>query len=233
MNQALRCVPSGEIIDEKLEGSSLSVGGPESEELERSIRIKLGQKNLLCDHDCKNCENCANGNDGCRDCASCRSHLRFNFDARDDESDIARNKAICELFYDRTGRYRFVVHSWKGGICAIIMLVRQYNKYDYWDAKCYCLNDTQELPYKLYEEHHGDGTVNILKKTLTYIDNCNGKNKLKANRILLNVPYAEKDLVKKFGAWFDGKCKKWFILDNNKNKEHILAKWTEYKLPDA
>lgn len=47
----------------------------------------------------------------------------------------------------------------------------------------------------------------------------------KPRRILLNVPYAEKEKGKELGAKWDAKKKKWYIMSNNKNKEIILNQW--------
>lgn len=41
----------------------------------------------------------------------------------------------------------------------------------------------------------------------------------------LAVPFIEKDEAKNLGAKWDGIEKKWYILDNTKNKELIMEKW--------
>jgi hypothetical protein len=43
--------------------------------------------------------------------------------------------------------------------------------------------------------------------------------------IYLAVPFEEKDEVKKLGAKWDNNEKKWYILDNLKNKEILLEKY--------
>lgn len=45
------------------------------------------------------------------------------------------------------------------------------------------------------------------------------------NKILLYVPFDEKDQVKMLGGRFDKLCKKWYIEHDNKKMEIILSKW--------
>ena len=51
------------------------------------------------------------------------------------------------------------------------------------------------------------------------------------DKILLQVPYSEKDEVKKYGAWFDTLSKKWCVKNNNKDIDIILSKWKK-TIPD-
>ena len=46
-----------------------------------------------------------------------------------------------------------------------------------------------------------------------------------SGNIYLKVSFNEKDEVKKLGANWDNKYKRWFINKNHKNKEIILQKW--------
>jgi hypothetical protein len=46
-------------------------------------------------------------------------------------------------------------------------------------------------------------------------------------QVWLNIPYSDKDTVKKYGARFDNVYKKWFIDKNNKYINIILSKWSE------
>lgn len=48
------------------------------------------------------------------------------------------------------------------------------------------------------------------------------------NKIYLLVPYSEKEDAKKMNAKWDNNIKKWYILNNNKNKDLILQKWKVY-----
>jgi len=48
------------------------------------------------------------------------------------------------------------------------------------------------------------------------------------NKIYLLVPYSEKEDAKKMNAKWDSTIKKWYILNNNKNKDLILQKWKVY-----
>ena len=47
----------------------------------------------------------------------------------------------------------------------------------------------------------------------------------KPKRLLLKVPYDEKEKGKQLGTKWDAKKKKWYIMSNNKNKEMILNLW--------
>ena len=49
--------------------------------------------------------------------------------------------------------------------------------------------------------------------------------------IYLNIPYSKKNEVKQLGARFCGLYKKWFIRSNNKNRNIILSKFTEWICP--
>jgi len=49
--------------------------------------------------------------------------------------------------------------------------------------------------------------------------------------IYLNVPYSSKDDVKKYGAKFDGNCKKWYISNCNLRKDEILLKYKHIENP--
>jgi hypothetical protein len=48
------------------------------------------------------------------------------------------------------------------------------------------------------------------------------------NKIYLLVPYSEKEDAKKMNAKWDNNIKKWYILNNNKNKDLVLQKWKVY-----
>lgn len=46
------------------------------------------------------------------------------------------------------------------------------------------------------------------------------------NKIFLDVPFSDKDSIKKYGGRFDSKYKKWYIEKTNKHKNIIIARWT-------
>jgi hypothetical protein len=50
------------------------------------------------------------------------------------------------------------------------------------------------------------------------------------DKIYLNVSYNDKEEIKNYGGYFDMNKKKWFITSNNRYKDIILNKWSEYKL---
>lgn len=51
------------------------------------------------------------------------------------------------------------------------------------------------------------------------------------NKTLLQVPFSEKEEIKKLGGRFDFLCKKWYVEHDNKNMDIILSKW-EKDVPD-
>ena len=55
----------------------------------------------------------------------------------------------------------------------------------------------------------------------------NLESKIIIPKIYLNVPYAEKDLAKEKGARWDAGKKKWYIFENNPNKDDLIS---SYKL---
>lgn len=56
------------------------------------------------------------------------------------------------------------------------------------------------------------------------------KNIISSNKIYLLVPYHEKEEAKKFNAKWDKDIKKWYIFNNNRDKNIVLQKWKEYYL---
>ena len=64
-------------------------------------------------------------------------------------------------------------------------------------------------------------------KQYTTVRKTNSKSKSKGERIYLNVPYKEKDTVKKYGGRWDKEKKKWYIMDNigEINKFFVIDKW--------
>ena len=53
------------------------------------------------------------------------------------------------------------------------------------------------------------------------------KEKESSNKIYLNVSYAEKDEAKSKGARWDATKKKWYIFDDNQNKNELLQKYSK------
>ena len=49
----------------------------------------------------------------------------------------------------------------------------------------------------------------------------------KSSRVMLNVPYSEKDEAKELGAWWDAELKKWFVPSGIDAKP--FEKWIESK----
>jgi hypothetical protein len=60
--------------------------------------------------------------------------------------------------------------------------------------------------------------------------NINNDKLLNINKIYLFVPFSEKENAKKLDAKWDNDIKKWYIFNNNKNKDLILQKWKVCKL---
>jgi hypothetical protein len=68
----------------------------------------------------------------------------------------------------------------------------------------------------------------FIKDNDSTIQNKIVQNKIIQNKIYLLVPYSEKEDAKKMNAKWDNNIKKWYILNNNKNKNLILQKWKVY-----
>ena len=43
--------------------------------------------------------------------------------------------------------------------------------------------------------------------------------------IYVEVPYSEKDEIKKYGGKFNGQVKKWYIRSDSSNKNIVLNSW--------
>ena len=54
------------------------------------------------------------------------------------------------------------------------------------------------------------------------IKSCLNNNIDKIKKIYLNIPFSRKEEIKKLGGKWDKSKKKWFIYENNKNKEKII-----------
>lgn len=49
----------------------------------------------------------------------------------------------------------------------------------------------------------------------------------KNERVILEVPYTEKDKVKNLGAWWDPEIKKWFVPNGKDSSQ--FKKWIDQK----
>lgn len=70
------------------------------------------------------------------------------------------------------------------------------------------------------DDIHSIGNYNADLLAKIAIDDINKTSVV--NKIYLNVPYVNKDEAKVLGAKWDKNCKKWYIYENNKNKERLL-----------
>lgn len=69
------------------------------------------------------------------------------------------------------------------------------------------------------DDIHSKGNYNADLLAKISIDDIN---KTIIKKIYLNVPYVNKDEAKVLGAKWDKNSKKWYILENNKNKDRLL-----------
>ncbi len=203
--------------------------------------------NMLCDCTCENC--IYNKNDYAKLFPQ-YNHLKLDFDAR---NNINNNKKLIESLNDLFKNYRVVIHSSKGTIFALITSLHNYTKYydDYWE---YSFKEP-DLPYIKYNEYSGNGTVSIICEIVEFIDNfdnqftvCLKCNKIEKkeiaqtninikickscdideySRIYLDVPFSDKNEIKKLGGKFDYLYKKWYLTDTN---NYILSKWKRIKI---
>lgn len=71
-----------------------------------------------------------------------------------------------------------------------------------------------------------DRINSITNVIIPYQSKTSSSNNNNNSIIYLNVPYAEKDYVKRLGAKFNFSIKKWYITNENKHKEDILSKYS-------
>ncbi len=71
----------------------------------------------------------------------------------------------------------------------------------------------------------GNGHADKLANLALGFNKCpyNSSKPAKQTKIYLQVPYEKKDLVKPLGAMWDFRKKKWYIFDDNKNKQQIIT----------
>lgn len=116
-----------------------------------------------------------------------------------------------------------------------VKLVKNNEKYDMLNK----LNNDLETFQEKFEEYSTkvdasvypeiwksfDYTPFINYNGSTNINNYKQSNKSNVNKIYLFVPFSEKENAKKLDAKWDNYKKKWYIFNNNKNKDLILQKW--------
>lgn len=98
------------------------------------------------------------------------NHLRFDFDARNDQKQIEHNQHIFDLFYPFYHKdKKVIVHSHKGFICVIIVNLEQYKLWKLYDVD---MNDLQKKdgcpPFLDITHYPGEPTVQIICKTLQF-----------------------------------------------------------------
>ncbi len=122
-------------------------------DLDKYVRIKLGQKYPVPDYYNQNPDN----SDYRR-----IEHLRFDFHAGEDYQD---NNDIISLFENdlRSNKYKIVVHSWKGSFWAYIINKEYYDSYNYYD-----IYNIDKYPYVQRMTLTGMGTVDIIKHLITH-----------------------------------------------------------------
>lgn len=100
--------------------------------------------------------------------------------------------------------------------------------------KLYILTNKYNIKYKHILSHtankdrHSIGNYYadlLANKAINNTNNNNLKIDTKINKIYLNVSYQEKDNAKEKGAKWDATKKKWYIYENNKNKEELIKKY--------
>jgi len=160
------------------------------DELEKYVRIKLGQKYPVPDYDeygrivhdridfhanyCFAIYTGVFGSDNDCDCGRCRGN-------NDPEEGINNNKKIIELFHDDFNKLSsplkkyVVIHSYKGCCAAFIVSEEDYKKNNYWTY--YEFHDHEpvhpqdiRLPYDKIIDMNTKGTVEIIVELILYLE---------------------------------------------------------------
>ena len=178
-------------------------------DIEKYVRCKLGQKYPFPDYD-----------DTWRP-----DHLRFDFDARSDSSDINHNKDIINLFKNDFGGKNVIFHSREG--CSWVYILSDINYNDkYWDY--YSNNIPCEKLLEYMSGYVETGTVNIIINLINECKKIVNKDKntryIKRNIdtdgfVYLNVDFSKKDLIKKLGGMWNKEHKLWYISDDKYYKK--------------
>jgi hypothetical protein len=118
--------------------------------IEKYVRIKLGQKYPIPDYD-------EHGK---------IKHLRIDFHAG---TDTLNNKNIIDLFEEDFINKKIVIHSWKGGANAYVISKLSYGKYNYWEREDGCMR----FPYEKVFDITCETTTQIIIKLIEYCRNVN------------------------------------------------------------
>ncbi len=241
----MRCIKCDECNE--IENSNLI-----ENDVEKYVRIKLGQTIFPTPEYPKGCKNEKPNNlyhdddvfcgfskySDCNECGDCNygkwyfdfwkktGHLRFDFDARDEN--IEHNKQIIELFYENFNNYKIVIHSHKGGLFAYVINKNNYKKYNYWEKDNYWGWDCP-YPCEHSMDCSGQCTIQIICDLIEYCKNLNN-NVMHVKRGIdikiftyLKVEFSRKDLIKGYGGKWNNEHKLWYIKNSiyYKNKSYI------------
>ena len=93
--------------------------------------------------------------------------------------------------------------------------------------KVYELTNKYGIIYKHVSAHTGNKDKHSIGNYYAdlFANKSIGIGEKKNNKIYLNVPYSNKDEAKKLGSRWDAEKKKWYIFDDNKEKEVLLKKF--------
>lgn len=139
------------------------------------------------------------------------------------EQDILQNKKVTivsdsEYAINCTTSYgeKLYKQNWTKNIPNKELVRKAYELY----------KDKSNINFKHIKAHtsntdiHSIGNYNADKLANIAIGLNNCPNNL--TKIYLNVPFSKKDIVKQLGGMWDKHNKKWYIFNNNKDKEQIL-----------
>ena len=160
----IRCEKCDDCI--KLENSDLKYYN-----IEKYVRIKLGQKYPIPDYDEEDKHK--------------KKHLRINFDA---QTDILNNKNIIELFEEDFINKKIVIHTDKGCAEAFIISKLSYEKYNYWGVRY----SDMMFPYEKRIDITGESTVQIIIKLIKYCQNMDLIEQEKIEKLRMAIENNEK-----------------------------------------
>jgi len=156
----------------------------------------------------------------------CLNNENINEEWKKYHDSIVDYRLLCRSCNSSFGSYGYVSEYVKKKKCEkenkvyYVIIINDESKikngiYEKWDKNFSYAQIKQKFENKIdAEEYYKEKTKYLNKEVKTEII-----------KIYLNVPYSEKEEVKRLGGKWDNSNQKWYIYDNNKDKEDIIKKY--------